>query len=356
MSVLFTPLTQRGVTFRNRVVVSPMCMYSARDGIANDWHLVHLGSRATGGAGLVIAEATAVVPEGRINGGDLGLWSDEHVAPLRRVTDFIHSQGAAAGIQLAHAGRKSSTTPDGARTLAAEEGGWLPIVAPSALSFAPATHAVPEALSLEAIPAVVAAFAAAAARADAAGFDVVELHAAHGYLLHQFLSPLANQRTDAYGGSQANRFRLMLEVAAAVRAAWPASKPLWVRVSATDYVDGGWTVDDSVALSLELKALGVDLIDCSSGAIVPGVRIPVAPGFQVPFAERIRREAAIATGAVGCITDPAQAEAIVAEGQADVVLLARELLRDPYWPLHAATTLGVKPDYWPGQYWAVKPR
>jgi 2,4-dienoyl-CoA reductase-like NADH-dependent reductase (Old Yellow Enzyme family) len=356
MSALFSPFTQRGVTFRNRIAVSPMCMYSAQDGLANDWHLVHLGARATGGAGLVIAEATAVVPEGRINSGDLGLWSDAQVPALRRITDFVHSQGAAAGIQLAHAGRKASTTPDGARTLRPEEGGWAPIHAPSAVSFAPASHAVPQAMSPAEIAAAVAAFAAAAARAEAAGFDVVELHAAHGYLLHQFLSPLANQRTDDYGGSQANRFRFLLETVTAVRAVWPAAKPLWVRLSATDYVEGGWTLDDSVALSRELKALGVDLVDCSSGAIVPGVRIPVAPGFQVPFAERIRREAELATGAVGCITEAAQAEAILAAGQADLVLLAREMLRDPYWPQHAAAALGVKLDYWPLQYWAVKPR
>ncbi len=356
MSALFTPFTQRGVTFRNRIAVSPMCMYSAEDGLANDWHLVHLGARATGGAGLVIAEATAVVPEGRINSGDLGLWSDAQVPALRRVTDFVHSQGAAAGIQLAHAGRKAATTPDGARTLSPEDGGWAPVFAPSAVSFAPATHAVPQAMSQAEIAAAVAAFAAAATRADAAGFDVVELHAAHGYLLHQFLSPLANQRTDEYGGSQANRFRFLLETVTAVRAVWPAAKPLWVRLSATDYVDGGWTLDDSVALSRELKTLGVDLVDCSSGAIVPGVRIPVAPGFQVPFAERIRAEAEIATGAVGCITEAAQAEAVVAGAQADMVLLAREMLRDPYWPQHAAATLVVNLDYLPLQYWAVKPR
>ena len=356
MSVVFSPYTQRGVIFRNRLAVAPMCMFSAQDGLANDWHLVHLGSRAVGGAALVIAEATAVTAEGRINTGDLGLWSDEHIPGLRRITDFIRAQGGVAGIQLAHAGRTAGTTPDGSRGLTSEEGGWAPIVAPSAVSFADTTHATPHALSLAEIAATVEAFAAAASRAVAAGFEVVELHAAHGYLFHQFLSPLANQRTDAYGGSQANRFRFLLETTAAVRAAMPADKPLWVRLSVTDYVEGGWTLEDSVALSVELKAVGVDLVDCSSGAIVPGVKIPVAPGFQVPFAERIRREAGIATGAVGLITEPAQAEGIVAAGQADMVLLARQMLRDPYWPQHAAAALGVKLDYWAQQYWAVKPR
>jgi 2,4-dienoyl-CoA reductase-like NADH-dependent reductase (Old Yellow Enzyme family) len=356
MSVLFSPYTQRGVTFRNRLVVAPMCMYSSQDGFANDWHLVHLGSRAVGGAALVIAEATAVTAEGRINSGDLGLWNEAHIPGLRRITDFIRAQGAVAGIQLAHAGRKAGTTPDGARTLTPEQGGWSPIVAPSAVPFAAATHATPHALSLAEIASVVEAFAAAAARAVTAGFEMVELHAAHGYLFHQFLSPLANQRTDHYGGSQANRFRFLLEAVAAVRAVLPADRPLWVRLSVTDYVEGGWTLDDSVALSMELKAAGVDLVDCSSGAIVPGVKIPVAPGFQVPFAERIRREAGVATGAVGLITEPTQAEAIVASGQADMVLLARQMLRDPYWPQHAAAALGVKLNYWAQQYWAVKPR
>ncbi len=354
MSALFTPFRQRQVQFRNRIVVSPMCMYSCVEGMANDWTLVHLGSRAVGGAGLVIAEATGVLPEGRIGVGDLGLWADAHLEPLRRVADFIRAQGAKAGIQLAHAGRKASTLADGARSLTATEGGWE-IVAPSALPFSPA-HDTPRALLREELPRIAAAFAAATARADRAGFDLVELHAAHGYLMHQFLSPMTNQRTDEYGGSQANRFRFVLECVAAMRAALSPDKPLWVRLSATDYLEGGWTVDDSVALAHELKALGVDLVDCSSGAILPKVRIPVAPGFQVPFAERIRRETGIATAAVGLISEPAQAEAIVATGQADMVLVAREFLRDPYWALHAATALGVKVDYWPQQYWAVAPR
>lgn len=354
MALLFEPLTQRAVTFRNRIAVAPMCMYSAVDGVANDWHLVHLGARAAGGAGLVIAEATAVTPDGRISPEDLGLWSDDQVEPLRRITQFIQGQGARAGLQLAHAGRKASTRAParGSGGLPAGEGGWTS-VAPSATAFP--GLAMPRALAREELPGIVAAFAAAARRAAVAGFDLVELHAAHGYLLHQFLSPLANQRTDDYGGAFANRIRLVLEVTAAVRAAWPAGRPLWVRLSVTDYAEGGWTADDSVLLARELRALGVDLVDCSSGGMLPDVVVPVGPGYQVAFAERLRREAGIATGAVGLITAAAQAEQVLRTGQADVVLLARELLRDPHWPLHAATALGHPVDCWPVQYRRAAP-
>jgi 2,4-dienoyl-CoA reductase-like NADH-dependent reductase (Old Yellow Enzyme family) len=348
---LFAPLTQRGVTLRNRIVVSPMCQYTARDGLANDWHLVHLGGRAIGGAGAVIAEATAVLPEGRISPGDLGLWSEDHVAPLARAFAFVASQGAVPGVQLAHAGRKASTAAPwvGGGPLDAANGGWPDrVVAPSPLPFTPA-HAVPQALDDAGIAAIPAAFAAAAQRAHAAGCRLVEIHAAHGYLLHQFLSPLSNRRGDAYGGSFAGRTRLVREVVAAVRAVWPEDLPLWVRISATDWVEGGWTEEDSVVLAGDLAGLGVDLVDCSSGGSSPDARIPAAPGFQVPFAARIRAEAGVATGAVGLITDPAQADAVVRGGRADVVLLARELLRQPHWPLQAALALGRNPPV-PPQY------
>ncbi len=351
---LFSPLTLRGLTLRNRIAVSPMCEYSSTDGFADDWHLVHLGSRAVGGAGLVITEAAAVTPEGRISPSDLGIWKDEHVPFLARCTAFIRAHGAAAGIQLAHAGRKASTARpwEGGHQVGAEAGGWTP-VAPSAIPFSQ-KDVTPIALDRAGIRSVVEAFVAATHRSLAARFDVIELHAAHGYLLHSFLSPLCNQRTDEYGGSFDNRIRLLLEVTSAVRAAWPEHLPLLVRVSATDWVEGGWDLPQSVELARRLGPLGVDLVDCSSGGTVPGVRIPVAPGYQVPFAETIRREARIATGAVGLITEPVQAETIVAGGQADLVLLARELLRDPYWPLHAAQALGTKGP-WPSQYLRAAP-
>jgi 2,4-dienoyl-CoA reductase-like NADH-dependent reductase (Old Yellow Enzyme family) len=349
MSSLFSPLTLRGVTLRNRIVVSPMCEYSSTDGFANDWHLVHLGSRAVGGAGLVITEAAAVVPEGRISPQDLGIWKDEHVAFLARINAFLKAHGAVPGIQLAHAGRKASTARpwEGGRQVGADRGGWIP-VAPSPLPFHEG-EAIPIALDHAGIRRVIDAFAAATRRAVLAGFEVVELHAAHGYLLNEFLSPLANHRTDAYGGPFEHRIRLLLEVVEAVRAAMPDGLPLLVRISATDWVEGGWDLPRSVELAKRLKGAGVDLVDCSSGGTSREQKIPVAPGYQVPFAETIRREAGIATGAVGLITEPAQAEAIVAEGKADLVLLARQLLRDPYWPLHAAKALGVKVE-WPLQY------
>ncbi len=326
-----------------------MCQYSSVDGFATDWHLVHLGARAQGGAGLVIVEASAVTPEGRISNGDLGIYKDEHIAQLKRIVDFIHGQGVRAGIQLAHAGRKASMSVPfgGERLLKAEEGGWQ-TVAPSAVPFS-ATYSVPQAMDEAGIEATVAAFGAAAKRALEAGFDVVEIHSAHGYLLHEFLSPLVNQRTDAYGGSLENRMRFPLAVVERVRAEWPEHLPLFVRISATDWVEGGWTADESVELARQLKARGVDLVDCSSGGQVPHAQIPVGPGFQVQFAERIRREVGIATAAVGLITEAAQANEIVAEGKADMVLLAREMLRDPYWAVHAAAVLGEGAT-WPKQY------
>lgn len=351
---LFSPLQLRSVSFANRIGVSPMCQYSSQDGFANDWHLVHLGSRAQGGAGLVIVEASAVVPEGRISCGDLGIWKDAHIPKLEQIVRFLHSQGVRAGIQLAHAGRKGSMAVPfaGERLLLPEEGGWQP-VAPSAVAFAP-DYAVPQPLDQAGIADVVHAFALAARRALAAGFDFVEIHAAHGYLIHQFLSPLANHRTDAYGGSFQNRTRLALEVVDAVRAEWPDHLPLLVRISATDWAEGGWSADESVELARLFRQRGVDLVDVSSGGQVPDARIPVGPGFQVPFASRIRHEAGIPTATVGVITDPAQADSIVANGDADLVLLAREMLRDPYWPVHAAAALG-EPASWPVQYLRAAP-
>lgn len=347
---LFEPLTLRGVTLRNRIGVSPMCQYSSTDGYANDWHLVHLGSRAVGGAGLVIAEATAVTPEGRISPQDLGLWQDDHVEMLSRITRFIRDQGTVAGVQLAHAGRKASTEVPwrGGAPLAPGEGGWSPIVAPSAVPFGSRSQ-VPEALDAAGIRRMVEAFRDAARRALHAGFQVIELHAAHGYLLHEFLSPLANHRDDEYGGSFQNRVRLTIEVTDAVRSVWPDSLPLLVRVSGTDWVEGGWNVEQSAELARLLGAHGVDLIDCSSGGIVPGVRIPTGPGYQVSLAERIREVSGVPTAAVGLITSAQQADAVLRSGSADVVLLARKLLRDPYWPLHAARELDVSVE-WPVQY------
>ena len=349
MPQLFEPLTLRGVTLKNRIVVSPMCQYSAVDGFANDWHLVHLGSRAVGGAALIIQEATAVSPEGRISPEDLGIWTDEQVPMLRRINAFIAAQGCVAGVQLAHAGRKASTYRPwtGAGEVPPGAGGW-PVVGPGNAPFAD-NFPQPTALDAAGIQKVVADFRAATGRALVAGFQVIELHAAHGYLLHQFLSPLSNQRTDEYGGCFDNRVRLLLEVVAAVRAAWPAELPLLVRLSATDWTEGGWSADESVQLAALLKTRGVDLIDCSTGGNVPQAPIPVGPGYQVPFAARIRQEAGIMTGAVGLITTPAEAEAILANGQADLVLLARAFLREPYFPLIAAQQLGIDVP-WPAQY------
>lgn len=337
---LFTPLTLREVTFRNRIAVSPMCQYSSEDGFASDWHLVHLGSRAVGGAGLVIAEASAVEARGRISLRDLGIYDDRHVELLQRITRFVHEHGAVPGIQLAHAGRKASTAVpwEGGKPVGPEQGGWSPIVGPSAVPFAEG-YAVPEALDEAGIAAVVQAFGAAARRALEAGFHVIEIHGAHGYLLHEFHSPLSNFRSDAYGGSFANRTRITREVTAEIRKHWPERLPLLLRVSATDWKEGGWDVEQSVELARQLKPLGVDLIDVSSGGNVPDAKIPLGPGYQTALAERIRREADIPTGAVGMITSPQQADHIVRTGQADMVLLARELLRDPYWPQRAAKEL-----------------
>jgi len=337
-----TPLPIREITLRNRIAVSPMCQYSSEDGFANDWHLVHLGSRAVGGAGLVCMEATAVEPRGRISPYDMGIWKGEQIEFLAHITRFLHGQGAAAGIQLAHAGRKASTRRpwEGGGVQPASEGGWE-CVAPSAVPFRPGDPA-PRELSKAEIHALADSFRDAAARALAAGFDVAEIHGAHGYLIHQFLSPLSNRRTDEYGGTLDNRLRFALEVTEAVRGVWPAHLPLFFRISATDWVPGGWTADDSVELVRRLRPLGVDLVDCSSGGTAEHARIPLGPGYQVPFAERIRRETGVLTGAVGMITTPQQADEIVRNGQADVVLMARQFLRDPYFPLHAAGALGEK--------------
>ncbi|HET6555062.1 MAG TPA: NADH:flavin oxidoreductase/NADH oxidase [Dyella sp.] len=338
---LFTPFAQRSLTLRNRLVIAPMCQYSATDGVPDDWHLVHLGSRAVGGAGAVIVEATAISAEGRISPGDVGLWNDAQLAAWQPITRFIKGQGAVMGVQLAHAGRKASVLPpwQGGHPLAAGQGAWQ-TVAPSAVPFDAHWH-VPDALDAEGIAKVIADFRAAAVRALAAGFQLVEVHAAHGYLLHQFLSPLSNQRTDQYGGSFENRTRLIREVIAAVREVWPQESPLWLRISATDWTDGGWDVEQSVQLAREVKLLGVDLVDVSSGGLIPHAKIPVAPGYQVPFASRIRHDAGLATGAVGLITESTHAARIIEEGAADVVLIARESLRDPYFPRRAAQELGV---------------
>lgn len=353
MAKLFTPLTLRGVTFRNRIFVSPMCQYSSRDGMPCDWHMVHLGSRAVGGAGLVMVEATAVSSEGMISPDDSGIWSDRHAEAFLPIARFIREQGAVPGVQLAHAGRKASTDLPwrGGGPLGLQERGWLPF-APSPLPFAP-DHPVPHELTLPELDEVESQFCAAAKRALAAGFQLVEIHMAHGYLLHEFLSPLSNHRGDDYGGSLENRLRFPLRVARAVRDAWPEELPLFVRISATDWVEGGWDLGQSVILSRHLKEIGIDLIDCSSGFLTADANIPFGPGYQTPFAAAVRKEAGIATGAVGFITDPAQAEQIVATGLADAVLLARQFLRDPYWPLHAARALGVDVP-WPMQYERAK--
>lgn len=348
MSTLFSTLTIRNVTLKNRIVMSPMCQYSSKDGFANDWHLTHLGTRAVGGAGLIIAEATAVAPEGRITPGDLGLWSDEHIEGLKRITDFIHGQGSVAGIQIAHAGRKASCAlpREGGKQLDLNSGGWI-TVAPSAIPFSPGERA-PEMLGKEFIMQLISDFSAAAKRALKAGFDVIEIHSAHGYLLQEFLSPLSNHRTDEYGGSFENRTRFLLQVTEAVRSVWPEENPLFVRISSTDWTEGGWTLEESVGLAYLLKNTGADLIDCSSGGNVHNAKIPAAPGYQVPFAGAIRKPG-IMTGAVGLITTAEQSEAILKEEKADLILMGRELLRNPYFPLQAAKELGEKVQ-WPGQY------
>ncbi|HTM31800.1 MAG TPA: NADH:flavin oxidoreductase/NADH oxidase [Vicinamibacterales bacterium] len=355
MPGLFDVFSLRSQVFRNRIFVSPMCQYSSIDGLANDWHLVHLGSRAVGGAALVMLEATAVTSEGRISPQDLGIWSDAHAEALHPVVRFIRQQGTAAGMQIAHAGRKGSTKRpwEGHGAIAPEDGGWTP-VGPDSHPFAP-NYPTPHALSIEEVHEVVDAFRAATVRARELGLEVVEIHAAHGYLLHEFMSPLSNTRTDAYGGSFENRIRLCLEVVNAVRSEWPDRLPLFVRISATEWAPGGWDIDEAVELARRLREHGVDLIDCSSGGNVAHQQIPIGPNYQVRFAERIRREVGIPTGAVGLITAPAQADAIVREGRADAVFLARALLRDPYWPLHAAHELGVSVP-WPSQYLRAAPQ
>ena len=354
-SHLFSPLTLRGTTFANRVFVSPMCEYSAVDGIPQDWHLVHLGSFARGGAGLVLTEATAVTPEGRISPHDTGIWNDEQAEAWRRIVDFIRGQDTVPGIQLAHAGRKASTGRpwEGGGYIPTADGGWDGVVAPSSVAFGELPE--PEELSVAAIGDVVGAFAAAAERARDVGFEVAEIHGAHGYLLHEFLSPLSNRRTDAYGGSFENRTRIVVDVVDAVRAVWPEDRPVFVRLSATDWVEGGWTEDETVALAALLRDHGVDLVDCSSGGTSPDASIPIGPGYQVPFASRVRHEAGIASGAVGLITEPQQAEKVIASGDADAILLARALLREPHWPLRAAHELGAEVR-WPPQYLRAKPR
>lgn len=347
---LFDPISIRDVRFSNRIVVSPMCQYSSQDGFANDWHLVHLGSRAVGRAGLIFTEANAVTPEGRISPQDLGIWKDEHIEMLARIVRFIETQGSVAGTQLAHAGRKASTSAPwlGGGPVSEAEGGWRPIYAPSPRAF-DEKSIVPEALDKSGIQRITAAFASAAERALHAGFKVIELHGAHGYLINEFLSPLSNDRTDEYGGSFENRTRILREVIESVRRVWPEKYPLFLRISATDWREDGWTPEDSVSLAKQVKPLGVDLIDCSSGGVVGHVKIPSAPGYQVPLARKVKHEAGIMTGAVGMITDPMQADEIIASGDSDLVLMAREFLREPYFPLHAAKSLGVDID-WPLQY------
>ena len=349
MSHLFAPLALRDVVLPHRIAMSPMCQYSAEEGVAGDWHFTHYGSRATGGVALMIVEATGVLPAGRISPHDLGLWNDAQIEPLARIARFARDQGCVPAIQLAHAGRKASVGAgwQAPGTLSAEAGGWLP-VGPSPLAFGDG-HAVPAVLDEAGIRQVIDSFAAAARRARTAGFEVVEVHAAHGYLLHQFLSPLSNERTDRWGGSFDHRTRLTREVAAAVRAVWPDNLPVLLRLSATDWVEGGWNADDSVALCHQLKAIGIDLVDVSTAGLVPWAQIPIGPGYQTGFAARIRRETGLPTGTVGLITAPAQADHIVRSGQADLVLLGRELLRNPYWPLQAAQALG-QPTGWPRQY------
>ena len=354
MAHLFDSLKLRDIVLPNRIGLPPMCQYSAHDGVAADWHFVHYGTRATGGAGLMIVEATAVTAEGRISPGDLGLWNDGQIEPLARIARFAGEHGTVAAVQLAHAGRKAGISLgwQEQRSLRADEGGWA-TVAPSALSFGPG-YDVPQALDEAGIRAVIDQFAAAARRARDAGFPIVEIHAAHGYLLHQFLSPLSNQRTDEWGGSFENRTRLVREVARTVRAEWPERLPLLIRLSATDWVEGGWNIEETVALCRSLKELGIDLVDVSTAGLLPTAKIPVGPGFQTEFAERVRHEADLPVAAVGMLTSPAQADHIVRSGQADMVLLGRELLRNPYWPLAAARELG-QPASWPKQYLRAAP-
>jgi len=353
MPHLFTPLTIRSITLKNRIVVSPMCQYSSDDGFANDWHLVHLGSRAVGGASLVFTEATAVSPEGRISPHDLGIWKDEHIAQLKKITQFIEGQGSVPGMQLAHAGRKASVTEpwNGDKLVKVTEGGWK-TVAPSPVAFSDEKD-TPIELSTDAIEKIVADFKAATVRVLEAGFKVIEIHGAHGYLINEFLSPLSNKRTDIYGGPFENRIRFLLEIIEAIRSVWPEDFPLFLRISASDWIEGGWTVEDSVRLAELVKGNGVDLIDCSSGGVIPNVKIPAKPGYQVPFAESVRKTG-ILTGAVGIIVTAQQAEDILANGQADLVFMARELLRDPYFPLRAARELGYEEVKWPVQYERAK--
>ncbi len=352
---IFSPLRIRGVEFRNRIAVSPMCQYSSEDGMANDWHLVHLGSRAVGGAGLVFVEATAVTKDGRISPGDMGIWEDRHIAPLERIARFVGGTGAVAGIQIAHAGRKASTAAPfngGGSLKTPETGGWE-TVAPSAIPFTEGDP-LPRSLSGTEIEDLIELFAKGAVRAVRAGFRTIEIHAAHGYLIHEFLSPLTNTRTDAYGGSAEKRRRFAVEIASRIRGAIPDDIPLFARVSATDWVEGGWDIAQTVALAKELRDAGVDLIDCSSGGNVRGASVPVAPGYQVPFAAEVRGKAGILTGAVGLITGAEQANEIIATGKADIVLLAREMLREPYWPVKAAQAMG-RDFRWPKQYERAAP-
>lgn len=353
MASLFSPLQIKEVQFKNRIGVSPMCQYSSVNGFSNNWHLVHLGSRAVGGAGLVMAEATAVSPEGRITLSDLGIWSDDHVSGLKEITGFVHAQGSVAGIQLAHAGRKASTIEPwkGGTAIQIENGGWRP-VAPSAVAYSE-KYIPPSELSLVEIHQVIQDFKSGAFRALHAGFKVLEIHAAHGYLIQEFLSPLSNIRTDNYGGSFENRIRFLVEIIQAIKEVWPAGLPLFVRISATDWTERGWDIDDSVRLASVLSDEGVDLVDCSSGGNVPNAKIPVAPGYQVPFAQVIKENSAMLTAAVGFIIQAAQAEEIISSGKADMVFLAREMLRDPYFPLHAAQQLGIDVE-WPPQYQRAK--
>jgi 2,4-dienoyl-CoA reductase-like NADH-dependent reductase (Old Yellow Enzyme family) len=354
MPHLFSPIKIKSVELKNRIVVSPMCQYSSTDGFANNWHLVHLGSRAVGGAGLIITEATAVSPEGRISFADLGIWKNEHISKLKEITNFIEEQGAVAGIQLAHAGRKASHQQPwngGKQILPTDENGW-DAVSPSAIPFS-ASEIAPHELDKAGIIEIIDDFKAAAGRALAAGFKVIELHGAHGYLIHQFLSPVSNRRTDEYGGSFEHRIRFLIEIINAVKEVWPAEYPLFVRISATEWTEGGWSIDDSVALADILKDNGIDLIDCSTGGNVAGARIPLKPGYQVEFAEAVKKQSGILTGAVGLITNAIQADEIITSGQADVVLLARELLRDPHFPLRAAHELGHEIE-WPSQYERAK--
>lgn len=354
MTHLFAPLQQRGITFRNRIGVSPMCQYSSTDGFANDWHLTHLVSRAIGGAGLVFTEAAAVEPEGRISPNDLGIWSDQHIEALARITQLIHQAGAIAGIQIAHAGRKASCAVpwQGGKPIDETKGGWRPVYAPSAIAFNSENSPIPEALDLSGIERVKTAFVNAAKRSIEAGFQVIEIHAAHGYLFHEFLSPLSNQREDEYGGSFENRIRLLVETASEIRNVVPDRYPIWVRISASDWIENSWDIEQSVELAHKLKALGVDAIDASSGGILNGLgsKIPVGAGYQTAFSDLIRRETGINTAAVGLITSPEQADHIVRTGQADVVLVGREFLRDPYWAARSAKKLGIKDFNYPVQY------